>query len=997
MFRCTMRSGLVTLALVSGMAGAQPARVGDLIDGLVWAEPKAGRAVIDRLIGGGKPAVRDLCALLKSPEEGADDSKARFALEGIVVTVMQDAKFPARAMVAEALAEAMGTATQPEVKAHLVRALARVGDDRAVPALAPLLADADLFEPAAQALVHIGSPAAGAALARALPGTEGGVRLTLIRALGQLRHAAPAETMLPLATDAHVQTRLAVWYALANCGVRAADPALKAGSADPDGFVRSRAVRARFLLAQRLAPADKGAAVGILRELAATPLTPATRQTLCAVLATLVDCIGEEAVPNLVRAAGGPDWQVREAAMKLAEELPAARIACLPLVQPPASPETRTAVVAMLGRSREPQGQAAVLGALADTDPTVRQVAAQASLAYGREGLDALLAYASRAVEAGDAAAAKSALLQIRDDGLTAKLGAALGGATPTGKQTLLAVLAERDAADQSSAVLAELASADRGVVKAALGALETIARLRDETAILDFFAETDSSASRSGARSVLVALCRRDRTAVGPLLAAQAKAQGKLRSEFLSVLARVGGPEALAAVQADLKSPEQGLRDAGVRALAEWQDVAAAPALLAIVRAAESEVHRILALRGYVRLAETAGAQAVPMLAQAAELAKTANDRKMVLGGLGNVRTEAALLLVAPYLDDEEVREEAAAAAVKIACPQGRGDKGLVSTKVAQVLGKVAAVSKNEAVVAKADSHLPNLPIAVDGENIAVGKPVTTSCKQQGDKAPWKAVDGKLEKDRRLVRRRMAQLAPGGSQEARRRHRRAHRVLLRRSPVLPVYGGRFAGRQDMGRPGRQHQERQACHASRAFPQVRPRNEGALHPPEHRQEQRQRSRPRRRGGSLLRRPGGGEVGGRAGERPEQRGVGQAGDRLPGARTGQGAGAGGERRPRQRRRLVGWPVPGGTGVVAGGSGRARRYRHGAGRLLQRRPTVLRLQGRGVGRRQGMDLAGRSQPEQAHLGPDRLRASLRPGDGAPCAALRHQETAPTPRCM
>jgi hypothetical protein len=37
---------------------------------------------------------------------------------------------------------------------------------------------------------------------------------------------------------------------------------------------------------------------------------------------------------------------------------------------------------------------------------------------------------------------------------------------------------------------------------------------------------------------------------------------------------------------------------------------------------------------------------------------------------------------------------------------------------------------------------------VAVDGVNIALGKPVTTSCPQQGDKAPWKAVDGNLDKN---------------------------------------------------------------------------------------------------------------------------------------------------------------------------------------------------------------------------------------------------------
>jgi HEAT repeat protein len=741
-----MQAGILAMAIGFASANAQ---VAELVEGLIWAQPADGQTAVARLLELGEPAGRELCAKLRDPASGEDDSKVRFALEGMVVTVMREPQDPRRAMLANVFAEAMTAAALPEIKSYLIRNLARVGLDEAVPVLAPLLADAVFCEPATQALLHIGSPAAGAALAAALPPATGGERLTLIRALGQLRQAEAVQAVLPLAGDENVQTRLAAWYALANCGIAAVDPALQAGTRSEDAFVASRAQRGRLLLARRLAEAGQGAAgEAIAREVMATPLTPATRQVVCAALATLVDMAGERALPEVLAAVASPDWQVREAALNLAAELPAGRAACVKQIGNETNPDIRAAVVAMLGRTGDEAGKTAVLTALTDPELVVRQAAAQASLVFGVDGMEALLAYAGRAESADDAKAAQDALLQVREADLTVRVGALLPAASSTGKVVMLAVLAARNASDQSTVALAEMKSPDREVAKAALAALETIGRSRDVPPVLEFFSATDSSASRNGARSVLVAICRRDGTAVAPVLAAQAAAEGKVRTDYLGVLARLGGEPALAAVQQDLQSPDADLRNAAVRALAEWQNAAALPALQAVIAKPENDVHRVLALRGYVRLAATTGNEAIARLGQATEWANTAEDKKLVLGALGGIRSEESLLAVAAYLDDEEVREEAAAAAVAIACPRDKNDKGLVSATVAKVLNRVVAASRNEDVLAKARAHLPNLPVAVDGVNIALGKPVATSCNHQGDKEPWRAVDGKLDRN---------------------------------------------------------------------------------------------------------------------------------------------------------------------------------------------------------------------------------------------------------
>ncbi|MCK5802561.1 MAG: discoidin domain-containing protein, partial [Lentisphaeria bacterium] len=731
------------ILLLAGAVFAQQAGISERIAKIAWAKPAEGRAIVAEILKGGAPAVGELCALIKAPGKG-DNAPAQFALQGLIMMVMRGGDEAHRAMVSGQLLKTLSATKENEIRAFLIRQLQLVAKDEAVATLTPLLSSDRLSDPAAQALVAIGSKKAAAALRGALSMAKPTLRVTLIRALGALRDAESADIILPFASDPDLQARLAAWYALANSGVKAADSAFVKGTGAADLFERSRALRARMLLAQRLAEAgDKQSAAAIARELAGIPVTPGTRSVVCGALATLVDVEGANALPALLQAAKSPDWQIREAALKLAQALPETHAEFAALAAAAESPALRAGIVAMLGRSGNPAAFSAVTAALGDKEAVVRAAAINALTRFGDQAAAPLVKVVALATGA-DATVAKTALLRVRTPQLGQMLATALPTATPDGKVAILEILAARGFVPHADIALTETASKDRAVVKAALKSLESIARTPQLGRVIEFFLTTSSSSARSGARKVLVAVCKRQAEGTQEVLAAQGKATGKQRAELLGVLARIGGDPCLRAVLKDYATNDEALKDSALRALKDWQDPAAAPALLDIVKGTKNKTHRVLAFRGYVRIAGIAGGQTIPMLRQAGELAQSADDKRLVLGQLGAVRSEAALAEVAKYLDDQEVVEEAAAAAVKIACPQNSRDRGLVSTKIARVMNKVVAVAKNEATLAKANAHLPNLPISIDGVNIAIGKPVQTSCAQQTDKAPWKAVDGK-------------------------------------------------------------------------------------------------------------------------------------------------------------------------------------------------------------------------------------------------------------
>jgi hypothetical protein len=86
---------------------------------------------------------------------------------------------------------------------------------------------------------------------------------------------------------------------------------------------------------------------------------------------------------------------------------------------------------------------------------------------------------------------------------------------------------------------------------------------------------------------------------------------------------------------------------------------------------------------------------ETVKMLMEAMEVAKRNEERKMVLGGLGEVKDSASLEAVAPYLDQEGLQGEACAAAVKISRDAVNNGKEFGLIRV--MMNKVIAVSKVE------------------------------------------------------------------------------------------------------------------------------------------------------------------------------------------------------------------------------------------------------------------------------------------------------------
>ncbi len=706
---------LICLALSTSPTLAE-ASTAELVARMPAQNAEDAAAINAEFVALGPNAVKELCAMI-APFGAGDDAKAEFALSGLVKHVSRSGADPERAMVEKALIESLSAAKDDEAKAFLIRQIQVIGKAQSVRPLSGFLASDRLCEPATQALLAIRGKAVCEALEKALPKAVDARRVTVIRALGELRCDSAAKAIAKDAGSGDRVLRETALFALANMAHPKSDAVLaKAIESAATPSERAVAVVDYALYAQRLAengkPKDSEA---IYRALAKNKSASAQ----CAALSGIVALNGASALSDLLAAMDSDDAEVRGAALLLAPAIPgedATKQWAAKMVQ--AQPGVRADMLCMLGRRGDKAALAPVLDAMKDQDKSVRIAAANAAINLGgSEALPALLDRAKTASEADEIKNVKEDLLRVPGNEWPAAVVGALPACPPPMRKALLEVLSARRATAQREPVFAQTKDADESVRVAAISALGNLADPSDLPRLIDLASTVASDGEASAAQKVVVSTAKQiaePEQRADAILAALSGASAAKKARLYPTLAGVGGKRALEAVAGDSKAKDAVARDAAVRALADWPDSSALPALLGVVKTSKDETHRVLALRGYTRIVGAAEASSGEKLARcqdAMKIVRRAEDKKLLLASVADVRTVDALKYVATFLDDKTLQADAAQAAVRIACPKDDKDKGLATPETAAILKKAAGFLSDEEARKKAEAFVATIP----------------------------------------------------------------------------------------------------------------------------------------------------------------------------------------------------------------------------------------------------------------------------------------------
>jgi HEAT repeat protein len=266
-------------------------------------------------------------------------------------------------------------------------------------------------------------------------------------------------------------------------------------------------------------------------------------------------------------------------------------------------------------------------------------------------------------------AAARVALGRIRGSDADAAVLSSIADAEPRTKVELIRAAGERGISNAADVLLRTATDTDRQVRNESIRALRETAGSAHVPTLVSLLVKThDENDRKEYERTVAAAIHRAREAPIGELASAyRAASDVKVKASLLSVMAAVGNGDALPIVREALKASEADVQRAAVNALSAWPSPEPMKDLLTLAQSSPNAAHQVLALRGYVRLAQIPSnrtpAETAKLLAAAMTASKRAEEKKMVIAAAQRVITPESVELVKAVVNDPAVAAEAKAA----------------------------------------------------------------------------------------------------------------------------------------------------------------------------------------------------------------------------------------------------------------------------------------------------------------------------------------------
>ena len=638
------------------------------------------------------------------------DSRALSAVEEIVRKASPAQYREIEAWLLSCLQRPEATA---DFKAFACRLLQPVGSAAAVSVVAPLLLDEHLSHMAILALQHVPEPSVDEALSGALPRAAGKLKAGIINSMGERRQSRNVSILAGVLDDPDAAISTAAVVALGKIGDAQSLESLARARTSSNPAVREAATRASLDYADRmLVQGRKDQAKELFDTIYASENAKGVR---AGAFRGCVTARGEDGISLLTDAikAGTPElWFV---AMQLAREIPGTHATeQLAALTPALAGLHKAELLYALADRGDLAALPALSAAMHDAglpDDETSKAAAYDAMAILADGPTALAFVKAAATGDPRADALRECVKRMSGKGVSAALIGALDTANTAFMTELIRMLTARRAAEATVPLLTLAGGPDTAVRLEALKALESLGREDALPQLLDLLTGAATDAENEAVSEALasIASCSAgnpQRTVI--LVAALGKARSaRARSGIVAALGYAGDEGALDAVRASIQDSAPDVQDAAIRALAAWPSPRALPVLLEIAKTSPRMSHRILALRGYVRLLEQvqdwSAEKRLDAYRQVMDLATRAEEKKQVLGGVSTVASPEALSFAASYLNHPELVRESVAAVLRIAAAIAETQPSQAEAALVQVL----QVSQDNEDVRKAAENL--------------------------------------------------------------------------------------------------------------------------------------------------------------------------------------------------------------------------------------------------------------------------------------------------
>ncbi len=662
----------------------------------------------------GAPAAADPLADFDKAMEAVkvwDSGKDAGPLRKVEEVVMAVAKEPPPQKQREAvelrLVAALEASSSREGRSFICRQLRTIGTGRSVPTLEALLSDGELTHMARYALGRIADESAAVALRRAMGKTSGKVRVGIIDTLSRRGYAKAMGDFAKLLGSSDAAAAEAAALGMGRIGGAEAVVALQAARSKASGRLRKRVDDALMACAQKFLRDGKKSDAARIYKVFYSPKEP--RHVRLGALRGLAAAQGAEAAPLIVQGIKSDDAQMRASAIAFmamikGSDATKAFVAMLPNLPP----EGQELVIRSLGVRGETSAAGAIAGATKSEHASVRLAAIEALGSVGDTSAVSLLTQIAATAKGKDQQVARASLKQLSGDEIDATLIRAIGSGDTNVRVEVIHALVGRKTKSALGDLLKAAGDSDKTIRREAIRAVGSLAGENDLKTLVALVVGAKDADDRTAAEQALgtafLAVADRRKRAA-PLLAAFGSASGEAKPVLVRMLGRAATAESLAAVRTAMKDRNEAVRASAISTLAGWPDATPAKELLALARSVSDPTHKVIFLRGYVRMAGMSP-DSTNMYIQAMALAKRADDKKLVLAGLGTAGSAEAMATAEKCLGDKQVQAEAGLAIVQIAAKLRSFD----AVRAKAALKNVIATVENATVRKKAQEVINDM-----------------------------------------------------------------------------------------------------------------------------------------------------------------------------------------------------------------------------------------------------------------------------------------------
>jgi len=592
------------------------------------------------------------------------------------------------------------TSTQ-DGKSIACRFLQQIGTERCLPAVSALLDDEILCHYARLVLERLESEPADKAMRDALPNVSDSAKIGILGSLGARRDRKAVDQVGKLAISRNTAVAGAAIETLGKIG--GPEAAQRLSTMRPPKKLQPTQMKAMVACARSLPPAD---AVALCEKVLAGTDTPSR----IAAMRQLTIADSTKALPVIAQAIKGNDVKIRKGAMTVVADTKDRRLTAAMIELLEQLPRERKAgLIVALGTRGDAAALKPVSRYVSSEDIAIRRGAVKAVSKLGDAGVVKSLLEAADSPEM--SATVTQAIVGMKGDRIDAVLVESLSDGNL--KKQAIKVCVARGCTEAVPALLKLAQDQGPDIRQDAWNGLGALAADNHIDSVMAIVLSIKDTADLARAEAAIKGIFSRadDRSKCFEAVAARyPQATEATKAVILELGAAIGDSNALKLERSALESPNKQISAAALRALAKWPNESAVADLLELAKNASEAVDRIVALRGYIRVAglDTArlsDAERTKMFRTAMNLANRPAEKKQVIGALQNVKSIESLKMLQQYLDDSALKAEAQMSAANLLWDMRKSHP----TEVTAIAEKLAT-SNSRTVADKAKRVLKDL-----------------------------------------------------------------------------------------------------------------------------------------------------------------------------------------------------------------------------------------------------------------------------------------------